>query len=394
MPKSRDVEVGERLLAHAESRTTDLSDVVTRLPVSYYLDPARWQREMDRIFKRLPLLLAFSCELREEGAYKALDVIGVPVLLMRGSDGAVRAFLNVCSHRGSRLKPEGSGQCRRLVCPYHAWAYDDRGALVRINQAHTFGELDLSTRGLTELPCEEKAGLVFAILTPALPIDVARYLGGMLDDLSTLGIADWHVYARRELVSANWKATHDGYVDGYHLASLHPKTVGLISKANCNTFDAFGPHQRIGFANLDIEKLRDKPTEEWEQDEGFGFVRTLFPNVSFAARTGAGGLVSQLLPGPTPDRSRTLQTFLRARLPQTEEDRRRADAEVELFYTTVRDEDYRTVDGVQQGLESGAIDEVVFGKNELGNQRLHRWIEFYSRDDPRDEDRPNPAAAR
>ena len=82
MARSRDVAVGERLLAHLADGTTDSAEDVLRLPASTYLDPERWQREMDHIFKRLPLLLAFSAELREPGAYKAIDVVGVPVLLL------------------------------------------------------------------------------------------------------------------------------------------------------------------------------------------------------------------------------------------------------------------------------------------------------------------------
>ena len=333
-------------------------------------------------------MLGFSAELWEAGATRTLDVVGVPVLLIRGRDGAARAFLNVCSHRGAQLTPPGTGRCRRIVCPYHAWTYDDTGALVGVNHAETFGDFDRDAKHLTALPCEEIAGLIFVVLTPGAAIDVRGYLGGMLDDLESLGIPDWKVYARRELTSANWKATHDGYVDGYHLATLHPKTVALVSKSNCNTFDAFGPHQKIGFANHDIEKLRDKPSTEWQQDEGFGFVRTLFPSTSLAVRAGAGGLVSQLIPGPTPDRSRTLQTYLRARLPETDRERRMADAEVEMFHAAVRDEDYATVDGVQRGLESGALSEVLFGANEVGNQRLHRWIDYYSQAEPNPGERP------
>ena len=87
------------------------------------------------------------------------------------------------------------------------------------------------------------------------------------------------------------------------------------------------------------------------------------------------------MPGPTPDRSTTIQTFLRAKLPENEEEKQRADMEVELFYRAVRDEDYLTVAGVQQGMESGAIDEVTFGRNEVGNQWLHHWIDHYTRGD-------------
>jgi len=388
MARSRDVAVGESLLSHLEAGTTEQAENVVRMPVQYYLDPELWQREMTNIFKRLPLMLAFSTELASGGDYKAMEVVGVPVLILRGRDGRVRAFLNVCRHRGARLKEEGVGSCRRIVCPYHAWSYDHEGKLVGIYKPEQFGPVDPAASGLRELPCREEAGLVFVSLTPDRPMDLEAYLGPMLDELRTLGIEEWKVHARRELPSANWKATHDGYVDGYHLEVLHPKTVGLVSKGALNTFEGFGPHQKIGFANQDIEKLRDKPSSEWAQDEGFGFVRTLFPNVSFAVRAGAGGLVSQLLPGPTPDRARTIQSFVRARLPETDQEKAMAEAEVELFHAAVRDEDYATVDGVQQGMESGAIEEVVFGRNEIGNQRLHQWIAYYTQDDPKEADRP------
>lgn len=390
MSKSRDTKIGERLLDHVVNGTTDLTDDVLRMPVSYYLDADRWGREMTNIFKRLPLMLAFSSELAEAGAYRSMDVVGVPVLIVRGSDGVVRAFVNACSHRGARLVAEGSGQCsRRFVCPYHAWAYDDRGALVGVFKSGLFGDVDKQTKGLTELHCEEIAGLVFVELTPEEPMDVRAYLGGMVEELETLGIADWKVYDRRELWSANWKSTFDGYVDGYHLEVLHPKTVGLLSKGAVNTFDFFGPHQKIGFANQNIDKLRGVSSSEWAQDDGFGFVRALFPSTSLAVQTGVGGLVSQLIPGPTPDRSKTIQSFVYAQLPETDEEKKRADEVVEIFHAAVRDEDYATVESVQQGMASGAIDEVMFGRNEVGNQRLHAWVQYYAEDELRREDRPS-----
>ncbi|MFT5696336.1 MAG: phenylpropionate dioxygenase-like ring-hydroxylating dioxygenase large terminal subunit [Myxococcota bacterium] len=378
--RSKDVEVGKRLLGHLANSSTDRADAPMTMPVSYYLDPARFEREMSHIFRRLPLMLAFSCELAAPNAYKAIDVVGIPVLIVRGHDGVVRAFMNVCRHRGSRLAAEGCGVSRRIVCPYHAWAYDHEGELVSIHKSEQFGDLDKKTKGLVRLPCEERAGLIFVSLSKDAPFDLDVYLGGMLDDLESLEMDSWHVYARRELVSANWKAVHDGYVDGYHLEVLHRNTVGRFTKGALNTFDHFGPHQRIGFANQDIAKLGEQAPETWEQDDGFGFVRTLFPNVSLAVQSGTGGLVSQLLPGPTSSQSKTIQTFLRKRLPETEEEVDRADFEVELFHATVRDEDYATVAGVQQGMESGAIDEVTFGRNELGNQRLHEWIDHYTRE--------------
>ena len=389
MSKSRDTAVGERLLDHVANGTTDVADDIRRIPVSYYLDPDLWEQEMRNIWKRLPLMLGFSSEVAEPGAYRALDVVGIPVLILRGSDGVVRAFLNACRHRASRLVDEGQGQCRRLICPYHAWAYDDKGSLVGIFKSKQFGEIERETLGLRELPCEEIAGLIFVSLTPDEPTNVRQYLSGMAEELETLGIEEWQVYDRRELYSANWKATFDGYVDGYHLEVLHPKTVGLLSKGAVNTFQSFGPHQKIGFANQNIEEIRQIPSSEWAQDQGFGFVRTLFPSTSLAVTAGYGGLISQLIPGPTPDRSKTIQSFVYAQLPETEQERKQTDQMIEMFHSAVRDEDYRTVEGVQQAMASGAMEEVVLGRNEVGNQWMHDWVTYYGQDDPRPEDRPD-----
>jgi carnitine monooxygenase subunit len=101
--RDRIVAFARRGMEHAKAGTADLVDDVFRVPISAYIDPARFQVEVDRIFKRLPLMLGLSSELQEPGAYRALDVAGVPVLMTRGNDGALRAFVNQCSHRGAMV---------------------------------------------------------------------------------------------------------------------------------------------------------------------------------------------------------------------------------------------------------------------------------------------------
>ena len=98
------MELAKRMLAHVENGTTDQTDDLMEVPVSEYADPDRWAAEMEVIFKRMPLALGLTCELREPGAYKAIDVLGVPVLISRGADGVARSFLNVCRHRGAALR--------------------------------------------------------------------------------------------------------------------------------------------------------------------------------------------------------------------------------------------------------------------------------------------------
>jgi phenylpropionate dioxygenase-like ring-hydroxylating dioxygenase large terminal subunit len=374
--RSEYVSLVKRLLAHVENGTTDSADNVTYIPVENYLDPLRWNREMNQIFRRLPLLLAFTCEMREPGDYKSIEVTDVPVLIVRGQDGAVRAFVGVCSHRGTILTGEGRGQCEQFTCPYHGWTFDDKGALTGVAGRRKFGEIDVKSRALTQLPCVERAGLVFVSLDPAASIDLERYLGGMLPELESFGFENWHMYRQNVLPTSNWKVAHDGYLEGYHFATLHPNTIARQMMTNIMTYDAYGPHQRVAFPTHQIGELRNKPEQDWKTGECVAVVRTIFPNVSFAV-SAEGGMVSQLLPGPTPDKSRTIQNHIYPRPPATEAERAELDALVAWFIKAVEQEDNWVCERIQRGLLSGGNKTFVFGRNELGLHRLHDCIDYY-----------------
>ena len=377
MRRSEYLNLAERLLAHVDNGTTDSAEDVKYIPVKNYLDPVRWQREMDLIFRRLPLLLALTCELREPGDYKSTEVVGVPVLIMRGQDGLARAFIGVCSHRGTILTEEGKGRCEHFTCPYHGWTYNERGLLIGVAGRRKFGDIDTASRGLTELPLAERAGLIFVSLTPGGSIDLEDYLEGMLPELESFGFENWHVYKQNELPTSNWKVAHDGYLEGYHFAILHPKTIAPQVMSNIMTYDSFGPHQRVGFPTHKIIDLRKKPQKDWDLEEGITVVRTIFPNVSFAISAKHGGMMSQLLPGPTPDRSRTIQNHIYPKLPASDEDRAMMDAAVSLFVNAVQTEDNWVCAKIQRGLLSGGNRDFIFGRNELGLHRLHDWIDYY-----------------
>ena len=109
-------------LAHAKAGTIQQMTTHYEVPADHYVDEERWQQEVDLIFKRLPLMLATTAELPNVHDYKAMIVLGVPILITRGENGAVQAFFNVCSHRGAQIMPEGRGNSHRFTCPYHAWS--------------------------------------------------------------------------------------------------------------------------------------------------------------------------------------------------------------------------------------------------------------------------------
>jgi hypothetical protein len=178
----------------------------------------------------------------------------------------------------------------------------------------------------------------------------------------------------RVLIGPNWKIAFDGYVDGYHLDILHRDTLGVDVMGNVMTWDAWGPHQRVAFARRITPELRDIPPEHWTPAKHVGFVHTVFPHVSVAGNGGRGAMVSQLIPGPTADRSRTIQTHLIAR-GATEDERAETIKRADFLEWVVNEEDYKTGLGIQSALASGANTEFVFGRNEPGNQTFHRWVD-------------------
>jgi phenylpropionate dioxygenase-like ring-hydroxylating dioxygenase large terminal subunit len=366
--------VAGRLLTHLDEDTTDSLPSTHTVPVDHYLDPDRWEREVEVLFRNGPVVTALSAHIPESGAYRSIDIAGVPVLTVRQADGAVKAFINACRHRGALVVEHGCGTARRFTCPYHAWSYDTEGTLVGISGRHKFGDLNTSTHGLTELPCAERSGLVFAVPTPGIELDIDAWLGGYEDALDALGLAGMELLDERRLTGPNWKIAFDGYVDGYHLDILHKDTLGNDTLGNVMTWDAWGPHQRVAFARRITRELGEVPESKWTPAKHVGFVHTVFPHVSIAGNGGRGAMVSQLLPGPTNDRSTTIQTHLIAR--DASEEQRRATLErADFLEWVVNEEDYKTGLGIQSALESGANTEFVFGRNEPGNQTFHRWVD-------------------
>lgn len=376
MGRQQLIDMAKRNLAHVEAGTLPLAPDVFRVPAKNYYDPARWQLEIERIFKRMPLTLAFTAELANHGDYKAMDVAGVPVLISRGADGVVRAFVNMCSHRGSIVVTEGLGNARRFSCPYHAWTYDQQGALVGILDRQNFGDVDESCLGLTALPAAERAGMIFVGLTPGEALlGIEDFLCGYGDVLTLLGLADCHLMGSQAIPGPNWKIAYDGYLDLYHLPILHRNTFGS-DISNQAFYDSWGPHQRVTSPSPALSKLRNLPEADWPIEKMNGGVWTTFPHVSIASFESLGKvyMVSQLFPGPDADSSVTVQTFLHTKPPTPEREELMAKT-MEFLHHVVADEDYYTGLRIQRAAKTGTKKEFLFGRNEGGGQRFHRFLD-------------------
>lgn len=375
-------DITRRLIAYVDAKTTQQAPEIHRIPASAYSDPGRWSREVDEIFRRRPLALALSAEVASEHQYKALDVTGVPVVLRRGSDGVVRAFHNACRHRGAALVQPGAGTARRLVCSYHGWSYDERGQL-SVTQEQTFGELDCAQFSMRELPCEERHGIVWVVLTPGAELDLDEWIGDAGPVLAELNLGALHHFSTREFTGPNWKVAMDGYLELYHFAYLHRNTFNKTVHGNVAEVEPLGLHQRIFYARRGITGLKDTPERDWAIGEWLGQTLHLFPNTEIAfgftpAATagdqpgfGRHCLVHMIYPGPSVGTSVTQQINLTTEPVTTEEQRAALQGISDEALQVVTGEDYWMGSQIQRTLAFAAPEFLMFGRNEYALTHYH-----------------------
>ena len=370
--------IAERVVGHVQNKTTDQAENILSIPTSDYTCEKRWESEMDKIFKELPLMLALSIEIPNKGDYKAMEVVGIPVLITRDKESKVRAFRNVCSHRGAPLANEEIGNKSKFTCPYHGWTYSNKGELIGILENSKFGDLDKSCNGLQVLPCEEFGGMIFVTLTPNIKLNLDKFLGGMKSEIEHFNLKNWHYHGFKVIHGANWKIAFDGYLEGYHFSTAHKDSILPMTMQGIMDFSSFGPHLRIAFASTNIEEILELPKNEWWKKEGKGvdFVRTLFPNISISLGLGIGQ-IAQILPGKTADTNTTVLHYVAPETPRNKEEIAELDHFMNFLRDVVNDEDYALGLEIQKGLNSHSKDSVKFGKNERGNQFFHKYVDFY-----------------
>lgn len=366
--------VMRRLAEHVRHGTTDQAPGVLEEPIDNYLDQDLFAAEIELLFKQIPLPLALSCELPEPHTYKAIEVVGVPVLITRDSAGAIHAMLNVCRHRGAMICGSGYGSGRALTCPYHAWSYGMDGTLRGIYGEATFGAVQRDERGLITLPAEERHGVIFVGLTPQTTFNLDTWLGEFDPILASLKLDECILFSSRTMPGPNWKVVVDGYLEGYHFAALHAQTVNKINHSNICAFDAFGPHQRVSFALRSIDGVLDDPEETWDPAAHVGAINWLFPGLSLAG--GWRDRIAVSLPLPTSRHGETVteQRIIVRKEVADETERHELEVMRDWFYDVVYDEDYLTGFAVQKGLSATAGRTQIFGRNEIGVQHLHRTI--------------------
>jgi len=378
MSRQQLIDITRREVENFQDNRIDLMPDVMKVPTADYYDQERWELEVERIFKRVPLALAFSCEFPEVGDFRTMEVAGVPVLIARDERGDIGAFVNMCSHRGNYVADEASGNKNSFRCNYHAWNFGLNGDLISVFDEDNFGDVDKSCNGLTRLPTAERAGIVWVTLNPKSTLDVDLFLSGYGEMLEYLAFDETHLAGRQELEGPNWKVAYDGYRDFYHVPILHRPSFGPDGSHQPDYY-AWGPHVRVT-APQNYAEQANKTEDEWDIADLTPGVWTIFPNVSIAGgRRGRGGgqgsyMFSQMFPGAKPGESLTTQNFLAFGAPD-EVDEQGIKDYMSLMVDVVEGEDYFTGFRVQKALKTGAKQFSMFGRNEGGGQLFHKWVD-------------------
>ena len=387
-----------RLMQHyMQTKTTAIDPAgPVRQPISTYTDQDQWERERELIFGRTPALICFSCDVGEPGDYRTHDDLGIPLFVIRGQDGRVRAFLNACSHRASRLL-EGSGHVNgKVVCPYHAWAYGLAGELAGIHKADTVGPIDRDCYGLKQLPCEEKYGFIYVSPDPEAALSVDEHLGSLATDFSSWELGRGECVKRGSFeIRSNWKLALDTFCEGYHFQPLHPMTIGNVSMTNCSTYDRFGKdgeHHRLGFPAKTMEALIGRPESEWDDPMKYcNFVYQIFPNIVLMVSAGTYEFF-QVYPGRHVNEHVTRYSLYSRTPIGSEEDRENKERHFDFVYGVVESDDYKVSASVQKNFDAGLLSHTTFGQNEPALINLHRTLRLKTGLPPVDE--PAHAEAR
>jgi Rieske 2Fe-2S family protein len=206
------------------------------LPGRFYYDPAICTREQEHIFSTMWVCVGRAEELPGPGAYRTFDLANENILLLRGRDGVLRAFLNVCRHRGARLCSEERGQARHAIqCPYHAWTYALDGSLIGAPNVMEMDAFDRSMCGLMPVVLASWAGLLWVNLAddpPPLDDQVRQAVIDRFGEEETF--ARYHLDELRVgktieyTIHSNWKLVVENFMECYHCGPMHPELCDLL----------------------------------------------------------------------------------------------------------------------------------------------------------------------
>jgi len=356
----------ERILDHIDNKTTDMGTEVWREPMASYSSQDRFDAEV-ALIKRSPVPFCPSAMLADKGSYVARKAAGTPILVVRGMDGEIRAFLNGCRHRGMPVA-SGSGCARAFVCPYHAWSYSLDGSLKNIAGSHGFPGVDPNEHGLLQISAREKGGLVYVNQEAEIG---ENELDGLPDFFSQK-----QEYFEQDCLSdkTNWKLIAETTMEGYHIKGLHKESFYPYGLDNINVVENFGSNSRVVFPFRRINDLREIEPSERNLDGLVTSVYNLFPNtvVSILSKHSTLTIFEPIAPGRTEILIYRVTNQLKDGSTVSIED---AKYDADFVKDTGLDEDREAAVKIQETVNAGRNSHLTFGLFEKAIVHFHQNLE-------------------
>lgn len=361
------------ILDYFASNSTKLYDSEMQRDGSAYFDANRALRERALLAKH-PQIVGHASSVANPGDFLAHEDAGAPILVSRQDDGSLKAFLNVCRHRGAQVCLETQGNQRLFTCPYHAWTFRMDGRLMPLPR-DGFPNVDRDTHGMIELSVEERHGLIWVITTPGLPIDVRTYLGPLDQELASYGM-DGFVVERDTVLKPdiNWKFVIDGFLEVYHFAKLHANSIAPWFYGTHSPFEGIGQHGRLIGVRKSFDEIRDHDVEDVNILPHIAANYLLFPN-TVGVWQGDHFEFWTAYPGKTPGTSVVRLQSITPKSMATEKYKARWDNNWRVLINTVVSEDWIISESIQKSAPFLGDEKFVFGRNEPGMQHFHQALD-------------------
>lgn len=280
-----------------ESRLPPLPDI----PRRRYLDAAFYEAELTHVWRKSWLLVGHESEYPQAGSYRQFEFDRAPIVVVRGKDLRLRAFLNSCQHRGATVLKAREGCTKVMSCQYHGWTYNLEGQLIGIPEEETFPHLKAEERSLVSLRCEQLGGMIFINFDHDAPALRDWLTPAFLDHYGAIFESPMRVVWRKSWdFGCNWKLPVEAFREAYHIDTVHKQTVAqmidckrAMVELNGNGHDSiivpYWPKQAMQDGEWDaipmLSSLTPLPGTERRHFVENVMEGNLFPNVSFAIQS-------------------------------------------------------------------------------------------------------------
>ncbi len=336
------------------------------IPAAFYTDQRIHELERSAVFGSGWQFVARAEQVSEPGRFVTADVAGEPVVVVRGSDGTLRAFFNVCRHHAAAVMTEAEGRCSVMQCPYHAWTYGLDGALKGMPEWEGVEGFDKREFGLVPVRVEAWESFVFVNLS-GVGATLAAFLGDMVERVRPLDLGKLKFFERRSYdLNCNWKVYVDNYLDGgYHVPHLHKSlnTVLDYSEYKIETRGNYCLQSSPMAAGSDTETASVRKGE-------MAYYYWVYPN--FMLNWYEGVMDTNLVLPMGVDRCRVIFDFFFADIGDDALDHNEMSMAVG---ERIQEEDIGVCESVQRGLRSRAYDTGRLSvRREAGEQQFHRLL--------------------